>query len=188
MRRWRPLWMPSSPVQSGDRADGLRRTSVANSKRTSCRRRGLLALAHAAVLAMTRAKVRESSACTPRFSPQPRSPSCLRLTLKCEPAPCTCIDVGEHSAVHRRLLTHRLAFCAQVESGGRRPFLRGDNDIGNRQRQGGAAKGSSRPAWPRDAVGGLLGWWSRAAAARPTGRDWFAGCALLVAAVSFCPH
>ena len=61
----------------------------------------------------------------------------------CAPAPNIHVDVGDPLAGHRRLLTHRLAFCAQIESGGRRPFLRGENaqnGIRNRQRQGGAAK------------------------------------------------
>ena len=81
----------------------------------------LLVLTRAAALAMDEAKVRELLSHTARVCPQSRSASCPYLPLTCAPAPNIRVDVGDPPAVHRRLLTHRLAFCAQVNSGRREP-------------------------------------------------------------------
>ena len=117
----------------------------------------LLALACAAALAMNRAQVREHLSRTARICPQSRSASWACLPLTCAPAPDIHVNVGDPSAVHRRLLTRRLAFCVQVNSGRWGPFIQEDNATGNRRRQGGAARGSPRAAWARDGAGGLLG-------------------------------
>ena len=136
---------------------------------------------------MDEAKVRELLSHTARVCPQSRSASCPCLPLTCAPAPNIRVDVGDPLAVHRRLLTHRLAFCEQVKSGGRRRCVRGDNDTDRRQRQGSAARGSPRAAWVRGAVDSRLTWQIRAAAGHSASRPRFAGTAQMSAAACCCP-
>ena len=147
----------------------------------------LLALTRAAALAMDEAKVCVPISCSPRFWPHTRSASCPCLPLTCAPAPNIRGDVGEHSAVHRRLLTHRLAFCTQVEPELREPVLKGAKGDRKRQRRFSTALGVPGAVQPRGAVGISRGLFCRAAAGHRMARAQATGSAMPAGAAQFWP-